>query len=169
MGRDHGFDAIGDEFTRGQRILHARVRHGQAVTDTDGIEFKRNTTRIADRLLNEFGNLVQMNVAWNDFNKRTANANERLIEIFFLQTNRVKQAAVRCAFKPLFDNVAVHVFSVPMVIIISGKLCASQYTPISEPAQDATKKGWKSAGLSIEAFSIFVLAVDEYFGDNLHA
>ncbi len=43
VGFDHGFDAVGDQFARGQGIFHPAVPHGDAVVHADGVEFEGHT------------------------------------------------------------------------------------------------------------------------------
>ena len=45
MRADHGLHAIGDQFARGQRILHAAVAHRDAVIHADGVEDERARRR----------------------------------------------------------------------------------------------------------------------------
>ncbi len=55
---DHGFHAVGDQLAAGQRVLHARVAHGDAVADADGVELEGHAARPHDGLLDEVADLV---------------------------------------------------------------------------------------------------------------
>lgn len=67
VGLDHGFHAIGDEFTTGEGEFHAGMTHGDAVADSDGVEFEGYAASLADGFLDQVGDLVQVDVAGDYF------------------------------------------------------------------------------------------------------
>ena len=87
VGAEHRLDRVGDQFAAGQRKLHSLVAHGDAVVDADRVEDERHAAGLADALLDELANFVEMDVAGNDVRIAVADGDKRLAEIFFLDTN----------------------------------------------------------------------------------
>ena len=110
MRPDHGFDAIGNEFARGQRILHPAVTHGDAVINADGVKDERHAARLADQTLHQHANFIQMGVAGDAISVAVADGDERLVEVLFRFNGAggPKQAAMRRAFGAFFDDVRAH-------------------------------------------------------------
>ena len=108
VGAQHRLDAIGDQFARGERILHADVAHGDAVVDADGVEFKWNSAGRVDRLTHFLADHIEMGVARNDLHERIADRDKRLVEIGFRfqHSSRSQQAAVGGTDHSLLDGVA---------------------------------------------------------------
>ena len=50
MGVCHVFDAVGNDFSRRQRIEHAVMPHGYTIIDGNGVEFSAHATRLGDGL-----------------------------------------------------------------------------------------------------------------------
>ncbi len=105
----HRLDRVGDDLAAGQRILHARVAHGDAVVHADRVEDERHAARLADALLDELADLVQVDVAGNDVDVAVADGDERLAEIVVGHAGGAEQAAVGGAGVAQFDNVGSHV------------------------------------------------------------
>ena len=80
MGLDHRLDAVGDQLAAGERILHALVAHGDAVVDADRVEDKRRAAGLADALLNELADLVEVDVTGNDVHVAVADGDERFLK-----------------------------------------------------------------------------------------
>ena len=64
---------------RNQRVVHALVVHGYAVTDTDGVELQG--TRPWYTRLHLLGEGIQMHVAGDQFVERVGDADERLADV----------------------------------------------------------------------------------------
>jgi len=62
----HQLDGICDILAGRQRIPHALVTHGNAVTDADDAEFKGHATGSSDALADFFGQLPEVNVSRYD-------------------------------------------------------------------------------------------------------
>ena len=108
MGLEHRLDAVGDDLAAGQRILHARVAHGDAVVDADRVEDERHAARLADALLDVLADLVQVDVAGNDVRVAVANGDERLAEIAVGHAGGPEQAAMGGSGVAQFDSVGSH-------------------------------------------------------------
>ena len=70
------------------------VAHGDAVVDADRVEDERHAARLADALLDELADLVQVDVAGNDVDVAVADGDERLAEIVVAHAGGAEQAAV---------------------------------------------------------------------------
>ena len=116
VGLEHRLHGVGNHLAAGQRILHARVSHGNAVVDADGVEDERHAAGRADALLDVDAHLVQMDVAGNDVGIAVANGDERLAEIVVGHAGGAEQAAVRCAGIAQFDDVGTHVWNTPDLV-----------------------------------------------------
>lgn len=109
MGFDHGLHRVGDQFAAGEGEFHTGVAHGNAVTDSDGVEFEGDAARLADGFLDQIGDFIQVNVAGDDFVEGIANANEGFVEILgFDDAGGPEETAVWCVFGAFFNFVAIH-------------------------------------------------------------
>ena len=139
---EHRLHGVGNHLAAGQRILHARVSHGDAVVHADRVEDERHAAGRADALLDVDAHLVQMDVAGNDVGIAVANGDERLAEIVVGHAGGAEQAAVRCAGIAQFDNVGTHVRKYP-------ESCAEERTIHCNPPPgewvggDCRRGGWK--------------------------
>ena len=105
----HSLNGVRDKFPACQRILHARMSHRNAVTDTDGREFHRCPACRCHPQLCRLRDGLQMHVPRNDLIERIANADQRLLQFLRAKTIRVEQGSVRTACRTLFDNIASHI------------------------------------------------------------
>ena len=78
----NAFNAVGDELTCYEGILHSFMSHGDTVTDTDGREFDRSSACHAYTGLYGFCNAVKFNVTWNKFVLCADDTNHRLVKFF---------------------------------------------------------------------------------------
>ena len=95
------FDAVGDDFARRQRGLHALMPHGEAVGDGDGAEFARRALGGGDALLHGLGLAHQRDVAGRGLVPAGRNADEGLVDLLTRQPHRVIVGAMRGALRPL--------------------------------------------------------------------
>ena len=105
---EHRLDRVGDQLAAGQRVLHARVAHGDAVVDADGVEDERHAARLADALLDELADLVQVDVAGDDVDVAVADGDERLVEIVVAHAGGAQQAAMGGPGVAQLDDVGSH-------------------------------------------------------------
>lgn len=84
MGIDHVFDRVSDDFARRQRIKHAVMAHGDAVIDSDGVEFLGNATGRFDFTRNELAEILQMHMARHKLREGIDHRDDGLAEIAVL-------------------------------------------------------------------------------------
>ena len=82
MGVGHVFDAVGDDFARGERVEHPVVPHGDPVVDGDGVELGGETAARFDALFDLLADLVQVHVARDQLRERIGDADDRPVELF---------------------------------------------------------------------------------------
>ena len=103
MGDGHTFGGVGDEVTGDQRVFHADVPHGDAVTDGDGGEHDGGAASHADASLDRFCDLVQIHVAGDDLVVGADDTDQRPVGLFLGKAQRSEQTAVGGAIHPLGD------------------------------------------------------------------
>ena len=108
VGADHRLDRVGDQLAAGQRELHPLVAHGDAVVDADGVEDERHAARLADALLDELADLVEVDVAGDDVDVAVADGDERFVEIVVRQSGGAEQASMGGAGVAQLDHVGSH-------------------------------------------------------------
>ena len=100
VGLEHRLHGVGDHLAAGQRVLHARVPHGNAVVDADGVEDEGHAAGLADAFLDVLAHLVQVDVAGNDVGITVANGDERFAEVVVAHAGGAEQAAVGARESP---------------------------------------------------------------------
>ena len=90
---DHVFDAVGDEFARGQGIEHSVVAHGDAVIDRDGVELLGDAAGRLDLARDELAEILQMHVTRHELREGVGDGDDRLAEVAFLDPRGAPQAA----------------------------------------------------------------------------
>ena len=93
MGVGHVFDAVGDEFARGQRIEHAVVAHRDAVVHGDGVEFLGDPACGLDLARDQLAEVLQVHVAGHELGKGIGDSDDRLAEIAVLHAGGAPEAA----------------------------------------------------------------------------
>ena len=93
MGIDHILHAVGNDVTRGQRIEHAVVPHGNAIIDGDGIELSRIAAHLLYFLTDNLSYLMQMGMARHKLGKRIDDGNNRLTKLLVFHTCGYPQGA----------------------------------------------------------------------------
>ena len=101
-------DRVGDELAARERVLHARVAHGDAVADTNGRELDRRTASSSDAELRSLSDLTQVDVAWDDLVEGIADADQRLLEVLRTVAICMEQGTMCTACSTFFDNIASH-------------------------------------------------------------
>ena len=89
----HVFDAVGDEFARGQRIQHAVMAHGDAVIDGNGVEFLGDAARRLDLARHHLAEILQMHMARHELGEGVDHRDDRLAEIAVLHAGGAPEAA----------------------------------------------------------------------------
>jgi hypothetical protein len=104
----NGLDRIGDELAARERVLHARVAHGDAVADTDSRELKGRAACCCDAELRSLGDFAQVDVARDDLVEGIADADQRLLEVLRTVAICMEQGTMCTACSTFFDNIASH-------------------------------------------------------------
>jgi hypothetical protein len=86
------------------------MAHGDAVTNSYGVEFKWGAAGLADSFFDDLGDLVELNVAGHYFAKAVGNAYERFFYVIVCQPAGMEQASVRCPLKTLFYCITSHIY-----------------------------------------------------------
>jgi hypothetical protein len=84
------------------------MAHSDAVADGDGVEFKRDSTGLANGLLDDLGDLIKMDVTRHYFAETVGDADERFVDVGITEAAGVKQAAMRRSLKTFFYCVTSH-------------------------------------------------------------
>ncbi len=100
--------AVGDQLAAGQRVLHARVAHGDAVVDADRVEHERHAAGLAHALLDVLPDLVQVDVAGDDVDVAVADGDERLAEVVLADAGGAEQASMGGSGVAQLDSVGSH-------------------------------------------------------------
>ena len=108
VGLGHALGGVGDQVPGDQRILHADVSHGNAVTYSNGREHNRCAAGHGNAQLDRLGDLVQVHVAGNDLIIRTYDTDQRPFPLLFGVTKRVEQASCRCLRDTVFYRITLH-------------------------------------------------------------
>ncbi len=93
-----GFDGVGDDLARDERVFHAFAAHRDAVGHGDGVEDDGLAASLVRALLGFERELVNVHVAWRDVAPGGGDADERLLEIFRLEADGIKHGAGGGAF-----------------------------------------------------------------------
>ena len=83
---EHHLNAVSNQLTGAQRILHTLVIHGDTVANADGVKFKRHAAGVADTRLHLLGDLVQVHVAGNVVALGVHHGNERPLHLQIINT-----------------------------------------------------------------------------------
>ena len=105
---DDRLDRIGDHLARCEAVAHPEMPHRDAVVDADRVELERNPARLADRVLDDLAEGLQVDVPRDQIDVRVADANERLVEVGVARDlpGRAEQAPVRRPRDARLDGVA---------------------------------------------------------------
>ena len=88
---DHVFDRICNHLTRGQRVKHAVVAHCDAVVNSDGVKFLRNTACFANRSGDQVAHVLEVDVAGNELGVGVGDRDNRLAEIPIRHSGRTPE------------------------------------------------------------------------------
>ena len=104
----HGLHAVADQLTRGQRVLHAHMTHGDAIAYTDGGDQDGGTTGHLHTGLDSLGDLIQIHVSGHNLAVSAHHADEGALQLLRGVAQRIKQAAVGRALRALSHIVTSH-------------------------------------------------------------
>ena len=104
---DDGFNRVGDDFARDERIFHAFAAHRDAVGDGDGVEDNRLAAGGVRALLGFERELVNVHVARRDVAPRRGDADDGLGKIFLRETDGIKHGARGGAFRAVEQEAGV--------------------------------------------------------------
>ncbi|CQR33060.1 hypothetical protein THICB1_30021 [Thiomonas arsenitoxydans] len=102
-----GLDAVGNDFARHQRVLHALGAHGHAVGNGRRAEHLRIAASGAHALDGGVGQALQAGVARGDGGVRVGNADHRIAEVRLLVAHGIEHGAIgrtRCAHGDVFGT-----------------------------------------------------------------
>ena len=99
MRGDHRFHAVGDEFARRQRIVHAVVSHRYAVAHAYRRYGHGSASRKPYARLDRLGQLVEVDMSGDDLAVRRHDAYERSVEFLFGEAARIKQRSLRSGLR----------------------------------------------------------------------
>ncbi len=133
MGLDHRFHTIGDQFAAGQGEFHPAMAHRDAIVHANRVEHEWYPARLADALLDELADTVQVDVPRNDVRVAVADGNERLAEIVIADASGAEKTAVRSAGIAQLNHVGSHYSSLSLGLLDSMK----QVTAGSIPPRSA--------------------------------
>lgn len=104
----YSFDGIGNEFAARERIFHAVMAHGNAVTDGDGRKFNGHAACFGHTHLHSIGNFPQVHMAGYDFVEGIDNANHGTLQFFIGVAHGMEQAAVGRTLGSFFCDITSH-------------------------------------------------------------
>ena len=94
VGLDHRLHAVGDQFARGQGILHPCMAHGDAVIHADGVELEGNSAGSAHGFLHQPAEFLQVDMPGDDVDVGVDDGNEGLPHVGVGYADRLEQGAV---------------------------------------------------------------------------
>ena len=100
--------AVRDQLAAGERVLHAGMRHRDAVADGDRVELHRDAARLDHALLDPLAHLVEVAVPRHERLVAVADADERLFHVAARHARGEKQTAVRRALHARLHLVGNH-------------------------------------------------------------
>jgi hypothetical protein len=106
---NHCLNRVGYYFPRRKRVFHTGVPHRDTVADGDSIELEGDPARIANRLLDNLGNFIEMDVARDDFAETVGDGDEGLIDVGVAYSAGVKQSPVGRPLKTFLYCIACHI------------------------------------------------------------
>ena len=93
MGVDHVFDRVGNEFPRGQAVEHARVTHGDAVVDGDGVKLAADSSSLGNGPGHQLAHVLEVHMARDKLGEGIGNGNKGLAEVFLFDPGGAPQGA----------------------------------------------------------------------------
>ena len=108
MGHRHTFRAVTDQISRHQRIFHADVAHGYAVTDCNRRKHNGGSSRHRHSQLYGFHDFVQVHMSRNDLIIGTHDPDQGALPLFLRDAQCIEQASVRRLLYPCFYRITSH-------------------------------------------------------------
>ena len=90
MGAHHGFNRIGDQVARLERVLHTRRTHRDAIADANRVEDQADKAGLDYPFFDLFGQVVQVHVTGVAFPAHAGNAHLRLAHILVGQADAIQ-------------------------------------------------------------------------------
>ena len=112
VGRRHDLDGIGDQFTASEGILHARVIHGNAVTNTDGAEGDGEPSSHVNTCLYGLDDPAQVDVSRNDLVFGSCDSDEGSLHFPVRVAHGLKKRTMGCPINTFPHTVTFHVHDV---------------------------------------------------------
>ena len=88
---DHVLHRIGDQVTRGQRIQHATVPHGDAIVHRNGVELLGHRPGLLDLLGHQTPHVAQVDVPRHELGERVDHRDDRLAKVGLFHAGRAPQ------------------------------------------------------------------------------
>ena len=109
MRGDHCLNRVGDYLARRQRVFHTGMPHSDTVADGYRVELKGHAACFTNGLLDNLGNLVEMDVARHYLAETVGYADKGFADVSVAYAHGVQQRAVRGTLKAAFYCIASHV------------------------------------------------------------
>ena len=101
-------NGVGDELPGGQGIFHALVVHGQTVADADDPELQGGAAGQAHPGLGGLGDLVQVQVAGDEFVKGIGHPDDGLVDLPVGEPHGLEQGAMGVFLQTQFHQITAH-------------------------------------------------------------
>ena len=109
LGRHDGFDRVGDQVARLERIAHAVGPHRDAVADADGVETHADHAGGHDPLFDPLGEGIEVHVAGVAFVPDAGDADLRLLHVGFGHAGAIEHGLAGALRLGLGDVAAVFI------------------------------------------------------------
>ena len=93
VGIDHILNGVGNDVTRGKRVQHTIVPHGNTIVNSYGVELGGIASHFLYFLTYYLTNLMQVGMTRNKLSKRVDNGNDRLAKLLLFHTCSHPQSA----------------------------------------------------------------------------
>ncbi len=84
MTSHHCLHTVSHKFPGRQTIAHAKMIHGNAVAQGNGVELKGNTPCFSHGLFDLYGKFIQVGMPRHDFGEGVGNGDKRFLKVCFL-------------------------------------------------------------------------------------
>ena len=108
MGFDHGLSGVRDEVSRDERILHALMTHGNAVTDRNGREHDGSPAAHGDTEADCLRDLVEVHVAGDDLIVGADDTDQGTAQFFLRKAQGIIEGAMGRILEPIDEGIFDH-------------------------------------------------------------